>query len=434
MSKANISGVRESRNDWHDLIKSVGLEPVFAGESGACGALAVGVRKGCTVISGRASIRAIALAGGLVLAGLVLLTCGCVFLFGGIGGVLLGVAGIAIGVGFMGVGMFALLKRPGICMSADGAELVIACGLRRRFRLDARELIPRLSAAGGSDKFDQKQSDSEVYLKLYNITLRQAVVLVRGDRDYASDVLGALSEMLGTDKLDSTFMEVKLAGLADDWVDVEARRPEEEPQPDDSPPDSSTSERTFRPMRAGGLIFMGAQLVFPEKGQAVIQLPALRRIAPPVAISVVIWIVFTLLLSVVGGAVGMSATAAMVIGELLLTAMVIGVAAFFWYYGGPITIDRLKRTISGPRRPKCGFTGQEISTNNVTMIQSCLDAPPGADPETDTLRYEVNLVMKNVPRRIHLLTDTDEQRVRQSAEELAEFLNVSHWDCCNQSE
>jgi hypothetical protein len=68
------------------------------------------------------------------------------------------------------------------------------------------------------------------------------------------------------------------------------------------------------------------------------------------------------------------------------------------------------------------------------MIQSCLDAPPGADPETDTLRYEVNLVMKNVPRRIHLLTDTDEQRVRQSAEELAEFLNVSHWDCCNQSE
>ncbi len=125
----------------------------------------------------------------------------------------------------------------------------------------------------------------------------------------------------------------------------------------------------------------------------------------------------------------MSERLAMLIGELSLAVMMAGVATLFYYRGRPITIDRIRRTISGPRRVKYGFTGDDISTHQVASVQSCCDAPPGSDPKTDTVGYELNLILKDPPSRLHLITDTSGERVRKSSEALAEFLCVSHWDC-----
>jgi hypothetical protein len=414
MSKRNIPADRGPRNDWHAMMKSVGRQPALFDSH-----VAVGVKKDITTITGAPTQGTMILAGALGLGGALILAGGLASLMGLFAAMAASVAMLAVGAVLIGGGLLVFLIRPGICVSSDGAELIVVCGPGKRFHLSANELIPRLSS----------DADSDICLKLYNIKLRQGLVLVKGDRDYAAGVLVALDEMLGTDKLDSTFVEVKLAGLAEEWVDVEPTQPTVEPQGDDAP---AAPSRSGSPMRAGGFIFFGARLQFPEKGQASIQLPVLRRIGPPLGICVALWFLVTLLLLVVGGMLGVSEVAAVIVGELGFAALVLGVGAFFWRHGAPITIDRIKRTISGPHRPRCGFTGRDISTHEVEMVQSCWDAPPGSDPKTDTVRYELNLVMKDASRRVHLLTDSDAQRVRQSADELAEFLNVSHWDCSTQ--
>jgi len=383
--------------------------------------VAVGVKKDITTITGAPTQGTMILAGSLGLGGSLILAGGLVSLLGLFGSMGVSLAMLTVGAAMIGAGLLVFLVRPQIRVSSDGAELIVVCGPGKTFRLAANELIPRLSAGGHSD----------VCLKLYNITLRQGLVLVKGDRDYAAGVLVALDEMLGTDKLDSTFIEVKLAGLADEWIDVEPTRPDREPQSDDG---LGAPSRSGSPMRVGGFIFFGARLQFSEKGQASIQLPVLRRVGPPAAICVALWFLVTLLLLVVGGMLGISEAAAIVVGELGFAALVLCVGAFFWRHGAPITIDRIEETIVGPPRPRCGFTGRDISTHEVAMVQSCWDAPPGSDPKTDTFRYELNLVMKDASRRVHLLTDSDAQRVRQSADELAKFLNVSDWDCRTQDE
>ncbi len=416
MSKGKIPADQGPRNDWHAMMKSVQQRSAMFDKP-----IAVGVKKDITTITGAPTQGTIILAGGLALGGSLILVGGFASLPGLFGAIALSLAMLAVGAVLIGGGLLVFLVRPRIGLSSDGAELVIVCGPGKRFHLAANELIPRLSADG----------DSDVCLKLYNIALRQGLVLVKGDRDYAAGVLVALDEMLGTDKLDSTFVEVKLAGLADQWVDVEPTQPESAPMNDDA---RATGRQHCSPMRVGGFIFFGARLQFPEKGQAAIQLPVLRRIGPPAAICIALWFLVTLLLLVVGGMLGISEAAAITVGELAFAVLVLCIGTFFWRHGAPITFDRIKRTISGPRRPRYGFTGRDISTHEVAMVQSCRDAPPGSDPKTDTFRYELNLVMKNASRRVHLLTDCDGPRVRQSAEKLAEFLNVSHWDCSTQEE
>ena len=133
----------------------------------------------------------------------------------------------------------------------------------------------------------------------------------------------------------------------------------------------------------------------------------------------------------------MTAETAMLVGEIAFAAMAVCVSLIFWYHGGPITIDRTRKQISGPRRRKCGFAGQPISISDVTAVQTCLKAPlgaPSAASRKDASSYELNLVMKDLPRRVHLTTDTNGDRVRESAEALAKFLKVSHWDCTGDGE
>ena len=424
-------------------MKSMTGDTLFACGGGVSAGLGVKTEKGRTVIRGGLELKTICRAGGMGLAGVVLLVCGGVSLFAAGGISLLSLALLAIGLGLVGGGCFAFFVRPGIGMSSDGRELILACGPRSRFHLDARNLIPRLSLSSDSGDDGDSQEDSEVYLKLYNIKLRQAVVLIRGGRDHAGAICGSLAEMLGADSLDSTFMEVKLAGMGEEWVAVEAPPPGgdvlEAPADGEAPPvDAPRPDRAGRPMGVGGIIFSGARLLFPARGVAVVKLPLIRRITLPLAIILAGWIVVMLLLSVVGGSAGLTAETALLVGEIAFAAMVVCVSLVFWYYGGPITIDRIKKRISGPRRNKCGFAGQPISTGDVTAVQTCRNAPrdtPKAGArKKNVCSYELNLVMKELPRRVHLIGDTNGDRVRESAEALAKFLKVSHWDCTGEGE
>jgi hypothetical protein len=423
------------------MVKSMTGESLFVCGGGASTGLAVKIEKECTVIRGGPEMKAIAWAGAMSLVGVVLLACGVMSVFGGFS--LLNLALLFVGLGAVGGGCFVFFAHRGISMSPDGRELILACGLRSRFHLDAKNLIPRLSLASDPAGDGDSQEARDVDLKLYNIKLRQAVVLITGGQDHAGAICRSLDEMLGTDSLDSTFTEVKLAGMGDEWVDVETPLPVGDSL--DAPADGEESagdvrqpDRAGRAMRVGGIIFSGARLIFPARGLAIVKLPLIRRIALPIAIIVAGWIVVMLLLSVAGGSAGLIAETASLVGEIAFAAIAVCVALVFWYHGGPITIDKNKKRILGPRRKKCGFAGQPISTDNVTAVQTCLNAPQGmAKTEArkrDTCSYELNLVMKELPRRVHLITDTNADRVRESAETLAKFLDVSHWDCTGENE
>ena len=435
MSKHNIPAGRGVRDDWHEMVKSMAGESLFACGGGASIGLGVKIEKGRTVIRGGPDMKTIARAGGMSLVGVVLLACGVVSVFAGFS--LLNLALLVVGLGAAGGGCFLFFAHRGIRMSPDGRELILACGLRSRFHLDAKNLIPRLSLASGPAGDGDSQEAPDVHLKLYNIKLRQAVVLITGGQDHAGAICRSLDEMLGADSLDSTFTEVKLAGMGDEWVDVEAPPPAGDSL--DAPAgDVRRSDRAGRPMRVGGIIFSGARLIFPARGVAIVKLPLIRRIALPLAIIVAGWIVVTLLLSVAGGSAGLTAETASLVGEIAFAVVAVCVALIFWYHGGPITIDRGNKQILGPRRKMCGFAGQPISTVNVTTVQTCLNAPQGmsktAARKRDMCSYELNLIMAELPRRVHLITDTNADRVRESAKALAKFLGVSHWDCTGEDE
>ena len=408
MSKQKIPADRGPKNDWHAMMKFAGDGMLFPG-----GLSVEHVGDGVVIIAPRET-KTIVCAGGMGLVGAALAACGGVSV--------LGVAFIAIGLGLLGGGALLFRSRLGIRMS-PGGELVLVCGLRKKFHLDPQELIPRLSAV--------PDADADACLKLYNINLRQVVEVIKNEKHHADEIRQVLASMIGADSIDSTFMEVKLAGMSDDWIDVEP------PSLDADQPDAETLETDEKPktggsrapMRAGGFIFSGARLSFPRRGEAVVQLPTLKRIGLPVAICLGLWIVAILLLNVVGVVVGLESQTAMLIGEIGLTAIILGVGLVFRHRGAPIMINRKKRTISGPRRRKCGFTGGEMSIRDVTAVQSCRHAAPGSDETTDECSYELNLAMKDLSRRLHLITDSDADRVRESAEELASFLRVPHWDC-----
>jgi len=445
MSKRNdqMPPNRGPRDDWHEMTESMSGKSLFACGGGALPALGVKTVKGRTVIRGGPELTTIAWAIAMGLAGVVLGVCGEVSSFGGSGISLLSLALLVVGACIGGGGLFLFFARRGISMSPDGRELILARGLRGKFHLDARNLIPRLSlpSPGGGD--GDFREDRDVHLKLYNIKLRQAVVLVTGGRDHAGAICRSLNEMLGTDRLDSSFTEVKLAGMGDKWVDIEAPRSAgdglEATADEESPPtDAPRADRVGKPMRVGGIIFSGARLHFPERGVAIVKLPFIRRVLPPVGIILAGWIAVILLLSVVGGSAGLTTEIARLVGEIMFAALVVCVSLVFWYYGGPITIDRKKKRISGPRRNKCGFAGQAISTGDVTTVQTCLiarqDAPEAGAGKKDISSYELNLVMKDMPSRVHLIKDDNGDRVRRSAELLAKFLKVSHWDCTGEGE
>ncbi|MDP6543008.1 MAG: hypothetical protein QGH60_03400 [Phycisphaerae bacterium] len=440
MGKDKIPVGRGPRDDWHEMIQSMKGDSLFACEGGASASLGVKIEKERTVIRGGLDMKMLLGAGGMSLAGVVLLVCGVVSLFGGLA--ILNVVLLIVGLGAAGGGCFMLLSRPGITMSPDGRELILAIGPRRRFHLDAKNLIPRLSLASEPDGDDDSQEVREVHLKLFNIKLRQAVVLITGGQDHAGAICRSLDEMLGTDSMDSTFAEVKLAGMGDDWVNVEAPPADDlfEALADGQAPagDEPRAERAGRPMCVGGIIFSGARLIFPARGIAIVKLPLIRRFALPVGIIMAGWIVVVLLLSVVGGSAGLPPETAMLVGEIAFAALAVCVSMIFWYHGGPITIDRKKNEIVGPRRNKCGFAGQPISISEVAVVQTCLNAPRDASKanagKTPVSSYELNLVMKDLPRRVHLITDTNGDRVRESARTLAKFLEVSHWDCTGEDQ
>jgi len=446
MSKHNgqIPVGRGPRDDWHEMVKAMTGKSLFARGGGASGGFGVKIEKGRTVIRAGLDMKTLCWAGGMSLAGVVLLVWGVVSLFGAGGFSLLSLALLVVGLGAAGGGCFLFLARPGISMSPDGRELILVRGPRSRFHLDAKNLIPRLSLASGSTGDGDSPEAPEVHLKLFNIKLRQAVVLITGGQDHAGAICRSLDEMLGTDSLDSTFTEVKLAGMGDEWVDIEAPPPDSDfldapVDSEGSPGDGSRPDRAGRPMCVGGIIFSGARLIFPARGVAIVKLPLIRRIALPFAIIIAGWIVVMLLLSVVGGSAGLTAETALLVGEIAFAALAICVSLVFWYHGGPITIDRKKKEIVGPRRNKCGFAGQPISISDVTAVQTCRNTPRDAPKKARAGKkaassYELNLVMKDLPRRVHLITDTNGRRVRESAEDLAKFLGISHWDCTGQAE
>ncbi|MBL7219531.1 MAG: hypothetical protein ISS69_05425 [Phycisphaerae bacterium] len=436
MNKGNIPAGRGPRDDWHAMMKSMTGNTLFPCADGVSAGLGVKREKGRAVIRGGLELKTICTAVGMDLAGIVLLVCGGASWFGAGAVSLLHIALLVIGMGLVGGGLFLFFVRRGISMSPDGRELILARGLRDRFHLDAKNLIPRLSLSSNSGGDGDSEEEPEVDLKLYNIKLRQAVVLIRGPQASAGAICGSLAEMLGTDSLDSTFTEVKLAGMGDQWVDVEVPPPDSDVQ--DAPADAPRADRVGKPMRVGGVIFSGARLHFPERGIAIVKLPLIRRLALPLAIILAGWIVVMLLMSVAGGAAGLTTEIARLVGEIMFAVMGVCVAMVFWYYGGPITIDRKKKQISGPRRSKCGFAGQKISTRDVTAVQTCLIAPrerpKSGARKTDGTTYELNFVMKELPRRVHLISDTNGDRVRESAKALAKFLDVSHWDCTSGAE
>jgi len=437
MSKSALPVGRGPRDDWYELTKAVTGAAFFRSDGESFLAMRVRSVNGRTVIRGGPEPKAIICMASLAGIGLLLLGLAVGFI-AGTASISIGSAALLAGGMLSDLGaVIVFFIRPAMRMSDSGKELILTNGMGSGFHLNARTLIPRVTVSSGpseeqqsvlsSPEIDSDQEGAdEVYLKLYNIKLRQSVSLVKGKRDYIAGIYEAIRGMLGSERFDSTFTQVKLAGMEDQWADVAA---EPEPGPAETGPadaeaksaDVPTITRLEAPMGVHGIIFSGARLTFPRPGLAIVELPLLRRIGLPLAVVAVLSVATMLVMTVIGALPNVSQQATYLAAEVGLAAAVICVFAAFWHYGGPITINRPRRQIFCRRRERYGFDGQPVRLSSIQAVQLCRDP--------DRCNYEVNLVIAGPPyRRLHLITDAHFDRAEEASQALAKFLNVPHWN------